>query len=107
MQRDAEGKQYYVDGATGEVTRIHPADATFKHTFIVAKWGGMQNGDYLVLLIEHVKSRHIVDCVSDAQLKARAAPIRRITTTHCPPSAIPPRHSACLSFDSSRCTCIA
>ena len=66
VQRDPHGRTYFVDQRTGEMTRSHPADAEWRHRFVVAKWGGMDNGEYLVLLIEHVKSRHIIDCISDA-----------------------------------------
>ena len=70
MLRDPDGDVYFVDARddadSGVAARQHPLDATYRHEFLAAKYGGKENGEYLTRLLERVKSKHIVDEVTNA-----------------------------------------
>ena len=65
---DPNGDVYYVALNTNEQKRQHPLDHTYRHVFLEAKYGAQPGGDYLVLLLEMVKSRHLVDRVAAATM---------------------------------------
>jgi len=68
MRMDPNGDVYYVALNTNEQKRQHPLDHTYRHVFLEAKYGAQPGGDYLVLLLEMVKSRHLVDRVAAATM---------------------------------------
>eukprot|EP00964_Phaeocystis_antarctica_P049967 scaffold28954_cov81-Phaeocystis_antarctica.AAC.1 len=77
---DPNGDVYYVALDTDEQKRQHPLDHAYRHAFLEAKYGSQPGGDYLVLLVlllEMVKSRHLVDRVATATMAelGRAASI--------------------------------
>ena len=77
MRMDPNGDVYYVALDTDEQKRQHPLDHSYRHAFLHSKYGAQPGGDYLVLLLEMVKSRHLVDRVAAATMAelGRAASI--------------------------------